>query len=242
MPSNSPQDERRQLDEKALDAACDALDAAMVWDRNKSEWFVDGEHRQHVANAIRAYLAAVDAPAPTDEQKDALLDEIERLNGLMASMTEDFDKRSREFSKAYVALQKRVSAPAPAVGSGEVIEALEAYKALAEYCVREAGPCEHETGHCVCRELGDLSRASDILAALRSSPPAPSREAAILAELELMTSDADTEEAAQCDKRWHPWAMRQASIIHGGNATRTVASAIEWARALLDRAPTETPK
>jgi hypothetical protein len=60
------------------------------------------------------------------------------------------------------------------------------------------------------------------------------RNAAVLAELELMTSDADTEEAAQCDKRWHPWAMRQASVCHGGNATETVASALAWARGIVD--------
>lgn len=61
------------------------------------------------------------------------------------------------------------------------------------------------------------------------------RNAAVLAELELMTSNDDTEDAAQCDKRWHSWAMRQASICHGSNATQTVASALAWARIIVDQ-------
>lgn len=67
----------------------------------------------------------------------------------------------------------------------------------------------------------------------------PSREASVLAELELMASEDDTEEAAQADRRWHQWAMRQAGICHGGNGSLTVASAIREARRIVDqrRAP-----
>ena len=100
----------------------------------------------------------------------------------------------------------------------------------------------HPTARCDCC----LSYAlSDVRRALAPAPGVPvatapvawQNKVAVLAELELMTPDDDTEEAAQCDKRWHSWAMRQASIIHGGNASQTVASAIAWARIIVGHAP-----
>ena len=71
--------------------------------------------------------------------------------------------------------------PSGAVATPSLIgDALKSYKALAEYCVQEAGPCEHETGHCVCRELHDLSTAIDALAAWeRIAPASPPQDAPV---------------------------------------------------------------
>lgn len=187
--------------------------------------------------AIELGIAGIVQALVADEISERKAVEMltDRVASLRANLWRAFETLVREhfgslmdFDEAYAAWKA-----APDEDAGDEDESCRAAFYLQDALHDDGASDEHFRA--LAAPLPSLSAPAGVPVA--TEPVAWTDSAAVLAELELMTSAADTEEAAQCDKRWHSWAMRQASIIHGGNARQTVASAIAWARIIVGHAP-----
>lgn len=83
--------------------------------------------------------------------------EIDGLRTALASQDEEIDRLTRE---AHENKNKARWAQEKVAAQRKVLE--QALEAL-QYCVQEAGPCEHECGFCVCKETNAIASIQEVL-------------------------------------------------------------------------------